>query len=886
MSIRNLDCLLNPKSVALIGASDRAGSLGSIVWNNLCQSGFKGPLFAINLKNKAIRGVPVTKWVRLLSQPPELAVICTPAQTVPGLIAELGLAKVKAAVIITASLSAEQKQAVLNAARPTNLRILGPNCLGIMTPGIGLNASFSQTTSLNGDLALISQSGALTTAILDWAKFRGIGFSHLISLGECADVDFADLLDALGSDSNTRAIIVYIESIQQARKFMSAARAAARNKPVIVLKSGRSQQGAIAANTHSGALAGSDLVFEAAIRRAGMLRVNTLQEFFTASMVLTKRPLVNSTNLTIVTNGGGAGVIAADCADAVQVELSTINSNLVHVLDQFLPRNWSKSNPIDIIGDAPVERYTNTLKTLLAQPNTATVLLVHAPTAMVSSEQIAMACVPAIASHKRRVMGCWLGDESVASARGIFQKAGIADYATPEEAITAFAMLQRFYLNQNLLLQCPPIIPAQAQFVTGGARKIVDSAISNNRSWLLPAEIDAIFLAYGIKTLSIRCVDANPMAAIRAANQIGYPVALKMDSDTIQHKTEFGGVMLGIKNDLELGNACEKMISHLNSQTPAILLKRFVIQAMAPYEGTLDLLLGTHIDATFGPVVVFGAGGIAVELIADTAIALPPLNDVLAQELISSTQISKQMVAFRNRAAINETSIRSAMIAISCLIADIPEIAEIDINPLRVNSAGALALDARVRIDQYALGGMKHFAIAPYPEHLIEQILWRGQQLTIRAIKPEDETQHLRFIEQLSAEDVRMRIFFTKRELPRSELARLTQIDYSREMAFIIERDTDQHCKETLGTVRLVSDSENKTAEFAIVIRSDLKRQGLGNLLMKKMKAYAKQIGVEAISGQILRENIAMQKLACNVGFTNLPSDEFTGETVEVRLNI
>jgi acetyltransferase len=886
MSIRNLEALLRPKSVVLIGASNRAGSLGAIIWKNLHAAGFAGPIYGVNLRKNALGDTPTFAHLNDLPEVPDLAIICTPAETVAVVLAELGVKGVKVAIVITAGLTAIQKTAMLQAAKPHLLRILGPNCLGAMTPEIGLNASFSQTFPSHGGLALISQSGALVTAILDWSKHRRIGFSHLISLGDCADVDFGDLIDLLGSDSNTRAIILYAESIQSARKFMSAARATARNKPVIVLKAGRSQQGGLAAASHSGGLAGSDIVIDAAIRRAGMLRVDTLQDVFTAVMALTRRGSKKSDSLTVLTNGGGAGVIAADYAAQLGVRLQNLDSEMIASLNKVLPSNWSKSNPIDIIGDAPVERYTNALTSLLHGNHGGTTLLIHAPTAMVSSKNIAQACINVLSESKDQVMSCWLGDETVSEARALFQREGIADYATPEEAIKAFAMLQTYHQNQALLMQAPLACEPTAASNPAIARKVVLAALSQGRAWLSMMEVDQLLSAYNIPTPKIYSIAATAQEAVRVAKEVGYPVALKIDSQLVQHKSDVGGVIVGLRNDHELIAACQQMKERLGKAMPNLRIERFIVQAMVDKSGMLELIVGSKIDSVFGPIIVFGHGGTAVEIIGDRAIGIPPINSILAEELISRTQIAKQMVGYRNFAPVNRAAISEVLVSLSSLLADIPEIVELDINPLCADSNGVIALDARVLLSPNGPGGLKNFAILPYPADLVEHLTWQGESITLRPIRPGDESQHRQFLEKLSPEDVRMRVFYARRELPTSELARLTQIDYAREMAFVAERTRPDGVNETLATVRASTNSEGYSAEFAIVVRTDLKRKGLGRIMMSKLIRYARAKGLSRLVGTILRENHAMRELAHELGFVSDVAHESQSDVVNVILTL
>lgn len=868
MTIRHLDRLLTPHSVAVFGASARPASVGATVWRNLRAGGMEGPVHAVNPKYRSLDGEPVFARAADLPAPPDLAVICTPPATVPGLIAELGAVGCRAAIVMTAGLNAAQKQAALDAARPYVLRILGPNCLGLMTPRLGLNASFAHTDALPGELAFVSQSGALVTAMLDWAKSRGIGFSHLVSLGERADVDFGDLLDHLGSDSATRAILLYIESIESPRKFMSAARAAARNKPVIVVKAGRAGQGMKAAASHTGALAGSDIVFDAAIRRAGMLRVDTLQELFLAAQTLARFRGNRSDVLTIMTNGGGGGVMAADAAARAGVSLWEPDAAMLRKLDEVLPPTWSRGNPIDLIGDAPVERYRATLAALLAEPRCGALLFMHAPTAIVASADIARTCVPLAAAARDRVMACWLGDAGVAEARNVFQRSGIADYATPEDAVRAFSMLVTYRRNQEQLLEAPASRSDRPAPDVQAARAQVASVLAQGREWLSEPEAKAVLQAYGVPVVRTLAVAASEDSAIAAARDVGYPVVLKLISPDITHKTDVGGVALRLRDDAQVREAARTMLERVRAERPDARIEGLSVQSMIERPHAEELIVGASIDPVFGPVLLFGQGGVAVEVVGDRAVALPPLNEALARELVSRTRVSKLLAGYRDRRPARIDAVVDVLTAVSCLLADLPELAELDINPLLADDAGVIALDARIRVTRERPAGAEHFAIRPYPDQLSETVAWKGESLTLRAIRPEDEAQHLAFLERLSPEDIRMRVFYTRRSLPRSELARLTQIDYAREMAFIAERSGADGTRETIGTVRAVADPDNHEAEFAVIVRSDLKGRGLGRLLLDKIVRYARDQGIERLVGVVLRENTGMLELARHCGFS------------------
>ncbi len=879
MSIRNLDSLFDPASVAVVGASNRPGSVGATVWRNL-HGHFRGALYPVNPKLQELDGVPVAARVADLPHRPELAVICTPPATVPGLIAELGARGARAAVVITAGLDAAQKQAMLDAARPHLLRILGPNCIGLVSPHLGLNASFAHIGAAAGEIAFVSQSGALMTALLDWAHARHIGFSHFASLGESADVDFGDMLDYLATDAKTRAILMYVESVQAPRKFMSAARAAARNKPVILVKAGRSSAGQAAAHSHTGALAGSDLVFDAAVSRAGMLRVDTLLELFLAAetlarfrgRVLAADPDEHLARLLILTNGGGAGVMAADAVAQLGLSLAPLAPATLQRLDAALPANWSHGNPVDIIGDAPVQRYLDALQVLLDDPAGAPVLFLHAPTAIVPAADIAAALLPLAQQHPARLLSCWLGDTAVAQARQCFQDAQIPSYDTPEEAVRAWQMLVQYRRHQAQLIEAPPIAAADDPPPdTAAARAVIAQALAAGRGMLSEPEAKAVLAAYRIPVVETRAVAAEPDAVVAAAQALGWPVALKILSAQISHKSDVGGVALNLANADELRTALASMLERVRRLRPDAAIDGVTVQAMVRRGHARELIVGTSIDDVFGPTILFGAGGTAVEVLADRAIALPPLNVPLARALVERTRVAKLLQGFRDTPAVDRDALHRALVAVSQLVADLGEVVELDVNPLLADERGVIALDARIRVSAQAPGGAVRFAVRPYPAELVETMAWNGGTLTLRPIRPEDEARHRAFLEQLSPEDIRMRVFYTRRNMERSELARLTQIDYAREMAFVATAPGPDGQEHTLGVVRAITDPDNIDAEFGIVVRSDLKGGGLGERLMHKMIAYLRAQGTRRLVATVLVENARMLDLARSLGFTAGP---------------
>jgi acetyltransferase len=871
MSVRNLEFLFEPASVAVIGASDKPGRVGTTVWRNVRAGGYRGTAYPVNPSRRELDGERCYPEVGALPAPPELAVICTPPATVPGLIASLGAAGVRAAVVMTAGLSAEQKQAMLDASRPHTLRLLGPNCVGLLCPHVGLNASFAHTSAvLPGELAVVSQSGALVTALLDWTQSRRIGLSHLVSLGEHADVDFGDVLDYLASDARTRAILLYAEGITAAPKFMSAARAAARNKPVVIVKAGRSRSGAQAAVSHTGALAGADVVVDAAIRRAGMLRVDTLRELFMAAETLSRFKGSDDAGLTILTNGGGAGVLAADAADDAGVPLLRLPDDTRAKLDAILPANWSRGNPVDLIGDAPEARYTGALRALLDDRRTGTLLFVHAPTAIAPSDDIARACEPLVRHAQGRVMACWLGERSVAQARAIFESAGIANYDTPEDAVRAFAMLRTYRRNQALLMEAPTATEGPAADLAA-AQACVRQALQDGRTLLEQHEAMALLQAYGIPALATQRCEPTAEAAARAATQAGFPVAVKIQSPELTHKSDVGGVCLNLASEDAVRTAVTGMLARVAEKRPDAHVTALVVQPMVSRPRAVELIVGATVDAVFGPVVLFGSGGKSVEVVADRAVALPPLNRVLARDLVSRTAASRLLAGYRDQPPAKIDAVLDVLVKVSQLLADLPEVAELDINPLLADDDGVIAIDARVRVAPATSAGAARFAIRPYPAELSRTLDWQGERLVLRPIRPEDAAIHKAFVERLSPQDLRLRFFSSRRTLAASELARLVQIDYAREMAFVAVRDTANAPPEILGVVRCACDPDNEEAEFAVVVRSDLQRRGLGRVLMERLLDYLRGHGTQRVVGEVLNENTGMRTLVKSLGFSAVP---------------
>ncbi len=879
MTILNLEYLLHPESVVLIGASNRTGSLGNVVMQNLINSGFAGPVIPVNPGYSKISGIRAYPDVDSLPDVPDLAVICTPAETVPGLITQLGARGTRAAVVLSAGFREEidgvtLEQRLQDAAKPYGIRILGPNCVGLQTPGIGLNASFAHVDVEPGSLAMVSQSGALCTTLLDWARSHGIGFSHFISLGDSADVDFGDLLDYLRTNTDTDGILLYIESIKDARKFMSAARAIAPNKPVILIKAGRYAEGAKAAATHTGALAGRDDVFDAAIRRTGMLRVETIDDLFNAAETLARAKPVHGDRLAILTNGGGPGVLATDTLIAHGGHLAEISAETFEALDGLLPTTWSRGNPVDIIGDSDAERYVRALEILLKDEGFDALLIMLVPVAVINNQEVASRIIQVLKKCRRPVFTCWMGEDSVSAGRNIFRQAKVPTYNTPNDAVKAFMHMVEYGRNQRALMETPVMTSWKGQPSVEVVSQIIDQALDEGREILSEVEAKEILAAYQIPVVETCAVKDDEQAVI-AAQALGFPVAVKILSGDISHKSDVGGVALNIESEADLRQSLQQMRARVEELVPEARIDGFTVQPMVRMLKAVELIAGAVVDPVFGPAILFGQGGTAVELWRDKAIALPPLNSVLAKDLISRTRISALLRGYRDQPAANLPAIEATLIALSQLIIDHPQITELDINPLLANEEGVLALDARVRIARTKQSGIERLAIRPYQRELEERLqLKNGQKILLRPIRPEDEPEHLALFNHLDQQDIYFRFFRAIAHVKHEQMAQLTQIDYEREMAFIATTDSQDGQHETLAVARAIVGSEGSEAEFAIIVRSDLHGYGLGTLLMDKLIRYCRSRGLKRIVGYVLSNNQKMQRLAKRFGFKSTYTEE------------
>ncbi|MGB3900016.1 MAG: bifunctional acetate--CoA ligase family protein/GNAT family N-acetyltransferase [Mesorhizobium sp.] len=873
MTIRNLDHAVHPRSVAVFGASPRAGTVGGILIRNIVEGGFGGEVWPVNPKHGEIDGRRCYARAQDLPGAPDLAVIATPPHTVPGIVADLGARGCRAAVVVTAGLTRESglRQAMLDAAKPHLFRIIGPNTVGLMLPRLKLNASFAHMAAKPGNIALLSQSGAIATSLVDWAADNDVGFSHIVSLGDMADVDVADWLDLLAGDAGTRAIVMYLESVTNPRKFMSAARAAARIKPVVAVKAGRHELAAKAAATHTGALSGSDRVVDAALSRAGILRVEGLAELFASAEIMSRFPPLERARVGVVTNGGGAGVLAVDELAGTTASLAELSQATIERLDAGLPPTWSRANPVDIIGDAPAARYRSAIEIVAADPGVDTVMVFNCPTGLASPADSATA-VAALASDGRiggkPVLTCWLGEHTARTARRVLQNAGLASFETPADAVRAISYLANWSRVQKALAR----VPSNRSEDVAADRKIVQdifrAAAAEGRQMLTEPEAKAVVAAYGIAVPETVIARSPAQARQAAARLLGkWPaVVVKLLSKVVTHKSDIGGVVLGIETAERAGEAASAIESRVRARAPDADIEGYAVQPMVVRKHAHELILGMSRDPIFGPAILFGAGGTAVEVVNDTAVALPPLDDVLAGDLIERTRMGRLLAGFRDRPAADREAIAAALNGLSQMVVDFPCIAAVDINPLLADADGIVALDARIEIDPEAVeqaGPNPALVIRPYPAEWERDIAVGAAQYRIRPIKPADIGLYPDFLAKIAPEDIRLRFLAPRKKFPDEMLKRLTQLDYDRDMAFVVLEGSGA----LAGVARLSCDPDRSLGEYALLVRTDLQGQGLGWALLQQVVDYAKAEGIGRIEGMVLSENEAMLRMCKEFGF-------------------
>ena len=876
-----LNKLFKPQSIALFGASDVAGKLGTIVLDNLKSGGYQGDLILVNPKYQEIGGLPCFGKLADAGQAVDTAIIVAPARAVPGIITECGENGVAAAVVISAGFreAGPRGQALeadmIRRARRYGLRILGPNCLGVIRTDIGLNATFSAGNAEPGRIAVISQSGALCTAILDWAQVNDVGFSSLISTGIGADVDFGEILDFVAMDPGTDSIMLYIEGLHDARKFLSAVRAAARTKPVVIMKSGRHEQASRAAVSHTGALVGSDDVFDAAVRRAGALRVQDFTEFFSTAATLSSGVRARGSRLAVVTNAGGPGVMAADhCADA-GLELATLSEESLLRLDEALPESWSRNNPVDVLGDAGPERYQLAAQVCLDDPNIDAVLVILTPQAQTEPRAVAKNLVKLRKSARKPILACWMGQVSVRSSRKLFRKHDIPSYGTPEAAVRAFAALSAYNENQQHLLQVPGPIRPQSAPAIDNAEVIIEQALSEGRRILNQAESKAVLAAFRIPIVQSIPADSAP-EAILVAQEMGFPVAMKIDSPDITHKTDVGGVRLGLADARQVRSVYQDLIENVAAQRPDAKVNGVVIEPMWKGRHGRELMVGIVRDEVFGPVVSFGLGGTLVEVLRDRAVSLTPLNSFLAKRLIDRTKAAKLLNSVRGSPAADREALESLLLRVSEMACELPTIVEMDMNPVIASAEGAVAVDARIIVAPHneAARDYDHMAIHPYPRDLVQKAdLVGGERVTIRPIRPEDAIIEREFVNGLSEQSRYLRFMYSISNISPDMLSRFTQIDYDREMALIatlVSRERERQ----IGVARYSTMPDSNACEFAIVVGDEWQNKGLARRLMKALIEAARERRFTRMVGVVLKENHRMIEFSRSIGFHVEPNPD------------
>ncbi|MBV1775253.1 bifunctional acetate--CoA ligase family protein/GNAT family N-acetyltransferase [Burkholderiaceae bacterium DAT-1] len=892
MKAHYLAPLFQPQSVAVIGASETAGSVGSRVYRNLLDAPFKGRLYGVNLRHSKVFDHKV--WHRLGDLPDgpvDLAIITTPASTLLGLVEECGKAGVRHVLIISRDFVAldRHNRPILEAAKALaaklKIRLLGPNLLGLAKPSDGLVALNYEGRIKPGNLALVSQSSAVASAMLDWAEAHDVGFSHVISLGAAADVNFGEILDFLAHDGHTRGILLYLEDIGEARTFMSAVRAAGRVKPVVAMKVGRGNGWAEGARTHAGKLISSDDAFDAAMRRVGVLRVNTMAQLNIAARMLAANYRTSGRKLAIISNGYGTGRMALDRARDMQIECPKLSDETIARLNEILPEVGNHANPVDLLGDAPPERFLAATEACLQDSKVDGVLVIYTPQAGTDHIATAQAMIDLKAKYGKLLMLVWLGDKRVAQSRRLLAEAKMAWFSTPEYAIEAFASLALYQYIQKLSLQTPGPLDLRSEPDVTTARKRIREALAQGRTLLNASETLSLMRAFKIPFVTTAFA-ADADSAAMSASTVGFPVALKVDADDLIHKTDIDAVALNLRNADQVREVAADMLARMDACLPAGSVHGLLVQAMHGRRHARELMIGVSRDPVFGPVIAFGAGGIAVEVFGDVAVTLPPINEDIAHSLIRRTRIVKALHAFRNLPPANIEAVADVLVRVSEMVCELPEIAQLDLNPLIVDEHGVVAVDASVIVASQPEGmeRYEHMAIHPWPSHLIRQgTLKDGSPCVFRPIRPEDADELQRFVtEDLSEESRFNRFMSTLKQLSPVMLVRFTQLDYAREMALVATVTVDGE-ERMAGVSRYTINPDRKTCEFAISIGDQWQGKGLGALLMTALFDAARDKGLQTMEGEILSSNTAMLGLMKKLAFTIKPHPDDSGLKWVVR---
>lgn len=878
MLTRSLHRIFQPNRIAVIGASDRPGSVGNTLLRNLFASGFDGVIYPVNPKRESVLGIATWPSIGTVPHPPDLALVCTPAATVPGIVSECGAAGVGGMIVLSAGFRESGadgralEQQVAAAARPHgDLRIIGPNCLGVIVPRLKLNASFGMGMPQPGRVAFLSQSGALCTSVLDWALQENVGFSHFVSIGNMLDVGFADLIDYIATDPGTDAILLYVESITGARDFMSAARAFSRTKPIIAYKAGRFAESARAAASHTGALAGEDAVYNAAFERAGIERVFTIKDMFDCAELLARQHRPRGRRLAILTNAGGPGVMATDALLARGGELATLSEQTIAQLNVHLPPYWSHGNPVDLLGDAPPERFAEATSIVLADSAVDALLLILTPQAMTDPTATAAAVAAAAGCCANKpVLTSWMGGGSVAAGIDRLNKAGLPTYASPEQAVDAFMHLVSYARNRDILYETPRELPVVFAAPHDELRRSTASLFSGSEPILSEADSKDLLAAYGIPVVETRTARTAD-EAVEAARRCGYPAVLKVWSPGITHKSDVGGVKLGLADDDAVRRAFEEIASSVRSAHPQADVLGVTVQPMIVRPKAVELILGARKDAVFGAVILAGAGGTAAEIFRDRSLGLPPLNERLARRLLESLRVWPLLQGYRGAPAADINRLIEILVRLSYLVANHPEVGELDMNPVLASPEGVLVLDARVVVDRQVSAEAEpyaHLAIRPYPDELASEVRLRdGAAVLLRPIRPEDEPRWHELLAVCSRESIRSRFQYLFQATTHEMATRYCFIDYDRELAIVAEADGPQGTRSLAGVGRLVSDSGRESAEFAILVADPWQGRGLGWELTRYCLDVAQRSGLREVHAETTIDNSRMTRLFEEHGF-------------------
>jgi acetyltransferase len=865
--------MFNPKTIALIGATDKEGSIGSIVMQNLLRSKDR-KVFAINPNRKTVMGVECFASLSNISEEIDLAIIATPANMVPDALNDCAKTSLQGAIIVSAGfkeIGEEGKKLENRISEIRNvhgMRIVGPNCLGIIRPTIGLNASFLNIHPEAGNIAFISQSGALGTAILDWAITAHIGFSMFASLGSMLDVDFGDLIDFLGDDPYTRSILIYMEGVGNARKFMSAARGFARNKPIIILKPGRFTESAKAALSHTGSMAGDDQVYDAAFKRAGVVRIDGTGDLFNTAEVLDSRHLPKGRRLAIVTNAGGVGVMATDAVIGLGGQLAVLSQDTLAKLDKTLPAFWSKGNPVDVLGDAPIERYTTAMSLCLEDPGVDAILMIYTPQGPANPIELARATAAIAEKAGKPIIATWMGGKTIDEAKEVLIHNNIPTYVTPEEAVKTYLYMYKYARNLELLYETPADLPVDQAPPKNNLKALIQKTAKEGRTILTEVESKRFLASYGISSFKTYTA-TNINEAISVANSIGYPLVIKILSPDITHKTDIGGVAVGINSEEALRAKYTAIMENVKIKAPEANVTGVTVQKMLE-KIDYEIILGAKKDNDFGSVIVFGLGGIGAEIMKSIGIGLPPLNQTLARRLIEDSGISRILQGYRGKTPADMRLLEQTIVNFSNLIVDFPEIAEMDINPIGISEGKPYALDARIIIDPTGFGHMPqypHLVMMPYPtRYIMPWKLTDGKEVTLRPIRPEDEPLEYELLTTLSEQSMKERFFQPIMGITHDVLVRFCNIDYDREMAIVAELKEGEK-KKIIGIGRLVIEPGTKNGEFAIVVHDNYQGKGLGFKMMDVLIGIGQDKYLDSIYGIVLSENERMLRATKKLGF-------------------